>query len=75
MDQMLQNRIQSLLGDDSQPNLMTTEMPSDAEMKIFPRFQCCLSHKAEIWSRVRITEHWRPVLLALGAGKRSAKRR
>ena len=35
MDQMLQNRIQSLLGDDSQPNLMTTEMPSDAEMKDF----------------------------------------
>ena len=35
MDQMLQNRIQSLLGDDSQPNLMTTEMPSDAEMKEF----------------------------------------
>jgi hypothetical protein len=33
MDQMLQNRIQSLLGDDSQPNLMTTEMPSDAELK------------------------------------------
>jgi len=35
MDQMLQNRIQSLLGDDSKPNLMTTEMPSDAEMKDF----------------------------------------
>jgi hypothetical protein len=33
MDQMLQNRIQSLLGDDSKPNLMTTEMPSDAELK------------------------------------------
>ena len=35
MDQMLQNRIQSLLGNDSKPNLMTTEMPSDAEMKNF----------------------------------------
>ena len=35
MDQMLQNRIKSLLGGADMPNLMTTEMPSDAEMKNF----------------------------------------
>jgi hypothetical protein len=35
MDQMLQNRIKSLLGGADMPNLMTTEMPSDTEMKNF----------------------------------------
>jgi hypothetical protein len=35
MDQMLQNRIKSLLGGADMPNLMTTEMPSDADMKKF----------------------------------------
>ena len=35
MDEMLQNRIKSLLGGADMPNLMTTEMPSDTEMKDF----------------------------------------
>jgi hypothetical protein len=35
MDEMLQNRIKGLLGGADMPNLMTTEMPSDTEMKDF----------------------------------------